>query len=550
MLCCSYKIIDDARILFINGVSSEIPLFKIWEGEHFIRTVGVIRNQLMTEITQTTYYLHATLAFTIRFVHVGGDNKSLEADLWLLANQRCACCITPVEDWDTAQCFTPIISIGHRSRLYIDALDSLMHYIETGVVRNVGDTRKVGTILWAWDILKRHAGCNALPTETHGNRAAHLMMLHHLGTRMCIDSSQWTDDDRTFVTQRYSALMMLDADLHTDQTRWYPLVCDFDIDVIFPKVPTLHSFMRWFKSILIDYVLNTAIGGKPRKLLSKILLHVISKKDTQSWYSHLYAWHIREIVLTADAWSAVPQYADAVRVMMSDIIHVTRLSQHSTMRMIRVAFACTMLDPYIRSTSGRLHPASGISAGHDDKDLTFKDTLWKHQVTCHLCSEMLLYPGRVECRVSEEALEHMVGLIQRLHRGRGSSRNSDITRLDPKLDGDEEYRARYRERPQRPAQDRLITDPGDRGWIIMRTLSADLRPSIAYIVSVAEGLDLVQYRGDAVFITNQVITDLPWAELMLSHDILCACVESELCPAHADETSIPTIVQNEFKWFL
>jgi hypothetical protein len=424
-----------------------------------------------------------------------------------------------------------------------------MHHIEQGLVNKVGDARKVGTILWAWGILKRHAGCNALPTETHGNRAAHLMMLHHLGTRMCIDHEEWTEDERSMVIQRYSALMMLDADLHSEPTRWYPLMCEYPIDVIYPKVPTLHSFMRWFKSILIDYVLNTVPGGE-RKILSRTLLHVVSENDRQSWYSHLYAWHVREIVLASAAWSDVPSYAQVVRVMMSDIIHVTRLSQHSTMRMIRVAFACTMLDPYIRSTSSRLYDASGVSAGHEDKDLTFKDTLWKHQVTCHLCSEMLLYPGRCECRVSEEALEQLVGTIQRMHRARGASRNADITRLDPLLDGDEEYRARYRDRPKRRAEDRLTADPGERGWVIMPTVSTDLRSSIAYIIAVAEGLSLVQFRGDAVFITNQDITGLTWQQIMLTHDILCACCESEMCAAHADPNAIPTIVQSEYKWFL
>jgi hypothetical protein len=102
--------------------------------------------------------------------------------------------------------------VGGRVRLYVDCLDSLWLYISRGVVKNWGGPYKEGSILWAYRQLREHAGCNSFPTQIHGNADAHLLILLHIATRLCITTviSDWLPVERQVIEHRYAAIMTLD----------------------------------------------------------------------------------------------------------------------------------------------------------------------------------------------------------------------------------------------------------------------------------------------------------------------------------------------------
>jgi hypothetical protein len=257
-------------------------------------------------------------------------------------------------------------------------------------VKNWGGPYKEGSILWAYRQLREHAGCSLFPTQIHGNADAHLLILLHIATRLCITTviSDWLPVERQVIEHRYAAIMTLDNQLNS--TALYPINPGFSIDCIHIKVPSLHGLLRWHKSIILDCVLQTVEGGAQRDALSASLLRVIS--PTQTWYNFLYAWMLREIISTESAWKDAPQFARQLRVLMYSFIAICRKRNHTPVRLVKLAVACQLLHPFMQSHTDTLFAPSGVTAvagKHKEKNLTDSKTLFSaHAVRTSPCGTL------------------------------------------------------------------------------------------------------------------------------------------------------------------
>jgi hypothetical protein len=486
---------------------------------------------------------------------IGGDSKSLQADQYLLDQQRCAACTDPAEGWGS-DIFIEAITVGERVRLFIDALDSLYILIQEGTVKTWGGVSKPGTVMWAWNILKKHAGCNSFPTQVDGNLQAHRMMMQYIATRLHITESitQWSESILMTVSNHYSILMTLENQINSTFIV-HPLEPGYCVDHIVAKVPTLHCTFRWFKSIILDFCLNTAKGGQVRTDFSDTLLAVIS--PAQGWLSFMYAWMIKHIIAASDAWSSAPQLAQQARVMMYTILATCRLRDHTPARLIQFAVACQLLDPFMRARAHMLYKPSGVTAvtgKHTQKDLTFARTLWRHLICAHLLPELLRAVKRRETRLSEEGLEKLVGSLQSFFRTRGANdKGVDMTRTDSFQTTSDDLNARYstgRRSKSRPLN--IVIDPAERGTVVMPTL-CELREPINALLSWIRGRypGFIHFRGDAVFISpTPPEAGQSWSQLLTRFDVLCGCdrIPYAPCVCHADESSMPSPVTAEPEW--
>jgi hypothetical protein len=495
--------------------------------------------------------VHAHLTIIIRFPMIGGDNKSLQADQFLLAEQRCACCTLKNTQWGT-DINVARLTVGGRVCLHVDAVDSLYSYILDGTVKNWGAVTKAGTILWAWRKLKEHSGCSSFPTQTHGNADAHILIMRHLATRMNITDTvgDWTETDRKHIFHRYASLMVLDNQLNST-TRIYPIVPGYPIDEIVCKVPTLHGVLRWFKSIIIDIVLNTVEGGVKRDAFSAKLLGVIS--PNQSWFNFFYAWMLRFIISNESAWEGAPRHAKKLRVLMYSFVATCRLRDHTPVRLVKLAVACQLLHAFTQSLSDRVFAPSGVTAvsgKHAGKDLTDKKTLWRHFLCAHLLPELMSALSRNEGRASEEGLEFFVGELQRIFRTRAVNASTDHVRVHSIHSTKQQYKARYGR--SRDRQVFLPYDPAERGTILMPTLSA-IRGSVVALLQFVTDQgwgEFIHYRGDVVFLSSEPPGDRSWQTLQDCYDVLCGCSADALCECHASSHSHPAESSSRPHWLL
>ena len=178
---------DYARSFILSGCSQAFRILTMWGKESCVRDVAFMRNYILHQLVNTIIVIHANLSLVFFVAMLGGDNKSLQADLFLLEKQRCACCLLPDSAWG-GDIHIEKLTIGARVLLFVDSLDSLHALIIEGVVRTWGSVSKPWSILWAWGILKTHAGCNSFPTQVHGNANAHTMILSHIAKRMLLSS--------------------------------------------------------------------------------------------------------------------------------------------------------------------------------------------------------------------------------------------------------------------------------------------------------------------------------------------------------------------------
>jgi hypothetical protein len=92
-------LLEDARAVMKNGASPGIRILTMWGKESLIREVAFLRNRSLHLLSTVEFQIHANLTLRIRITLVGGDNKSLQADQFLLADQRCASCTAPSRQW-------------------------------------------------------------------------------------------------------------------------------------------------------------------------------------------------------------------------------------------------------------------------------------------------------------------------------------------------------------------------------------------------------------------------------------------------------------------
>jgi hypothetical protein len=535
-------LLEDGRTLIINGVISGIRVLIMWGKESSVREVAFLRNQSIHLLETLEIQIHKHLTLTIRFGLLGGDNKSLQADQYLLAEQRCGSCTLSHEQWGL-RIDTDCLTVGGRVRMYIDALDSLYLYILDGTVKNWGDPSKPGTIFWAWRVLKEHAGCSSFPTQTHGNADAHLLIMRHLATRRGVTDidNDWTDVDRQRIFHHYASLMTLDNQLNKTVVV-YPISPGYSIDRISIKVPTLHGTMKWFKSVLVDCVLNSVEGGVRRDALSDALLGVIS--ETQTWFNFFYAWHLRAIITAEHAWELAPPFARQIRVLMYSFVAICRLRNHTAARLIKLAVACQLLHSFMQSQSDRLFAPSGVTAvsgRHAGRDLTDKKTLWRHMLCGHLLRELMRALRRSEARAAEEGLEHFVGQLQDILRKRGRNWNDDLAKADVLQTQKQNFNARHPPSRSNATPLKLPHDPAEKGTMLMPTL-ANIRTSVVALLQfiVDQGWsEFIHYRGDVVFISLLPPPDQPWCTLQDTFDLLCGCSPSVPCVCHARNLSHP-----------
>jgi hypothetical protein len=532
---------DDPRFFFRSGVSSEMRLMTVWGKESRTRNVAFLRTRMLHDLTNTTFRIHENLTFSLTMDLIGSDSKMLGLELYLTEKHRCGMCRNPDHDWSSCHFATPKISVGKRQLWYMDVIDTLVMLIERGVVKNLGKVSVVGSIRWAWSILKPHAGCNAFSTHTHGNLDAHVMMMKHLATRMGFTDQveHWSESERAHVEHRYATIMTFDAQL-CDISYIYELLPGYDITDLHVKVPTLHGVMRRCRSIMLDIVLNLVPGGAARNKLSNAFLSLIS--PNQTWYSHFYAWMMRRMISCESAWDGAPMVAQQVRMLMYSLIAICRLRDHTPARFIKLAVSCALLDPFLRSKSGLRYAPSGITAvagGHKAKDLTLIDTLWKHTVEGHLVAEIIAYPMRSEARASEESTEKAVGEMKAAHVERGAHNKTDLTWTEGVQSRRETHRARFTRKTKRHAMT-MSHDPATRGTILVPTLSALKGPILSLIEFVQQYDGFIHYRGDVVIISGEPVPDTSWEVLLQTFDILCGCTADARCECHAHPAAHPS----------
>ena len=126
-----------------------------------------------------------------------------------------------------------------------------------------------------------------------------------------------------------------------------------------------------------------------------------------------------------------------------------------------------------------------------------------------------------------------------------------MERVEILLRGLRDFRARYAMEPKNRTPLRITHDPGARGWIIVPTLPS-IYPRIRSVVAsiIETDPDLIHYRGNILIISPNPPAHVPWEQLLVSHDVLCACTTEAPCDCHMTDGRCPSLATDTPSWMI